>query len=90
MTIDGHEQVEFSYLNAVPTPSLIQAFDRELGKLPIDPEIGMVCIELVQPTLRDFRQTGGAGVRLLRPAGFQSQPATLTKRIEALLAQKQL
>lgn len=90
MAVDGHEQVNFSFLDASPTPSLIQAFDRALDKLPIDPEIGMVCIELVQPTVKDFCLTGGSGVRVLRPAGFQSQPATLTKRIEALLAQKQL
>jgi len=82
---DGRERSQFNFAGRGPTAALVRCVDDAICGLTIHPDIGVVSVELVQPTARGFEDAGGAGIRVLRSASGQRQPPGLTKRVEEYL-----
>lgn len=78
---DGRERNEFNFAGRGPTGALIRFIDDAVRRVAIPQQVGVVSIELTQPTNRNFESAGGAGIRVLRAACAQPQPPELTKRV---------
>lgn len=85
VAVDGRERDHFNFAHRGPTPALVRCVDEVFRGLSMDAEVGVVSIELVQPTTRDFGLAGGAGIRVLRPACCRPQSSALTERVAAYL-----
>lgn len=52
-------------------------------------EVGLVCVEIVQPSPRSYRTTGGMGVEVVKAVTARTQPETLTAQLTALASAEQ-
>lgn len=85
LATDGRTQTHSNFTGRGPTRHLIRILDDALAGLDLRPQVGVVCVELTQPLDKDFRLAAAFGVRPVRPATRQIQPAALTQAISSLL-----
>lgn len=83
---DGRERAAFNFIGRGLTSDLVRTIDQFPGRGDLDPAVGLTIIELTQPVDKPIQNAGGGGVRVLRAAKPQAQPAALTSRIRSFMS----
>ncbi len=89
MLIDSRENNRGQWMYAGATPELLERVRSALHLEDLDPRIGVVQNEFVQPVDRAPFMTGTASSQILRMAEPQTQPEPLTAWVQAKFAPEQ-
>jgi hypothetical protein len=87
--IDGRQQGG-NFSSRGLTGPLVKVIYDFVGNLPLRPEVGLVVAEITQPIEKDIELAGGIGLKVLRLATPQDQPASLTAWVNTRLGGNQI
>jgi hypothetical protein len=86
--VDGVARDIYNFVSRGPTPERFRKIYEVTWNTPIHADVGVIFVEILQPTTATFRDAGVVGVCVDRRARPLDQPSELTAKIRQLVAER--